>query len=121
MYSVVEIAGFQYKVRPGDMLDVQKLDIEAGKDTTFTKVFFIGGENTIVGKPTISGAQVVARVLKHDKADKIRILKRRPGRYAKRKGHRQQFTALLITEVTDGQGKAKKIEASHKLAEKYLK
>jgi len=121
VYSVVEIAGFQYKVRPGDLLDVQKLDVEAGKDTTFDKVFFIGGEQTIVGKPTISGAHVVARVLKHDKGDKIEMLKRRPGRYCKRKGHRQQFTALLITEVTNGQGKAKKIESTHKMAEKYLK
>ncbi len=121
MYSVVEIAGFQYKVQPGDMLDVQLLEVEPGKDTTFTKVFFIGGEKVTVGKPTVAGAHVVARVLRHDKADKIHILKRRPGRYAKRKGHRQNFTALLITEITDGQGKTKKIEAGHKLAAKYLK
>jgi len=121
VYSVVEIAGFQYKVKAGDLLDVQKLDVEAGKKTTFEKVLLVGGDTTVVGKPTVAGAKVVAQVVRHGLGEKVKILKRRPGKYTHRKGHRQPYTCLLITEVSDGKGNTSKVDAKDKLAQKLLK
>ena len=64
MYGVVEIAGHQYKVKAGDVIDVQKLSAEAGSDVTLDKVLFVGGEKTSVGTPNVAGASVTARVVK---------------------------------------------------------
>lgn len=121
MYTVVEIAGFQYQVKPGDLLDVQLLDAEIGKDLSFDKVLFVGGENPAVGTPTVAGAKVTVRVLKHGKGEKILVFKRKPGRYQKRKGHRQNYTALIVTEVVDAKGKVHKIDPKNELATKHLK
>ena len=121
MYGVVEIAGHQYKVQAGDLIDVEKLVNEAGSTVTFDKVYFIGGENPQVGAPVVNGAKIVAKVIRHDRSRKIIVFKRKPGKYKRKNGHRQHFTALLITEVVDGSGKATKIEASSKVAQKYLK
>ncbi len=121
MYGIVEIAGHQYKVQAGDLIDVEKLANEAGTTVTFDKVYFIGGENPQVGLPVVNGAKVVAKVLKHDRSKKVIVFKRKPGKYKRKNGHRQHYTALLITEVVDGSGKAAKIDASSKVAQKFLK
>ncbi len=121
MYGIVEIAGHQYKVQAGDLIDVEKLANEAGTTVTFDKVYFIGGENPQVGAPVVKGAKVVAKVLKHDRSKKVIVFKRKPGKYKRKNGHRQHYTALLITEVVDGSGKAAKIDASSKVAQKFLK
>jgi large subunit ribosomal protein L21 len=120
MYSIVEISGHQYKVQAGDVIDVQKLTAEAGSDVNLDQVLLIGGGNTIVGKPTVSGATVTARVIKHDRSRKVVVLKRKPGKYMKKNGHRQHFTSLLITELNDGNGNTEKMAADAKNA-KYLK
>ncbi len=119
MYCIVEIKGHQYKVQPGDLIDVEKLTDETGKSVTFKDVLLVGGDSTIVGKPTVAGASVTAKVLRQARTRKILVLKRAPGRYRKKNGHRQHYTGLLITEVNDGKT-TKKMEASHKNA-KYLK
>lgn len=121
MYSVVEISGHQYKVSAGDLIDVQKLTAEEGSNVDFDQVFFVGGETPVVGFPTVDGAKVSAKVIRHDKAKKVLVFKRKPGMYQKRMGHRQQYTALLITEVTDGKGNSDKIESGSDRAKKYLK
>jgi large subunit ribosomal protein L21 len=121
MYGVVEISGHQYKVQAGDVLDVEKLASDEGSTVELDKVLFIGGENTLVGAPTVSGAKVTAKVIKHDRSRKIIVFKRKPGMYKKKNGHRQHYTALLITEVNDGAGNITKIDAKSKNAEKYLK
>ena len=120
MYSVVEIAGHQYKVKPGDQIDVNKLQSDEKKEIQFDKVLFVGGEAPTVGLPLVTGAVVKAKVLFHDKSKKILTMKRRPGSYRKKIGHRQQFTSLLITEITDGKGKSISIDKESKLAKKYL-
>lgn len=119
MYSIVEISGHQYKVKAGDIIDVQKLNEEAGKDINLDNVLFVGGEQNLVGKPTVDGAKVVARVIRHDRARKVIVFKRKPGAYRKKNGHRQHYTSLLITEVNAG-GKSDKIAADNKWAKKYL-
>ena len=121
MYGVVEIAGHQYRVQAGDIIDVQKLAAEVGSDVTLDKVLFVGGEKTAVGTPLVSGATVTAKVIKTDRSRKLLVFKRKPGMYKKRKGHRQHYTSLFITELNDGQGGTSKVDAKSEKAKKYLK
>jgi large subunit ribosomal protein L21 len=118
---VVEIGGHQYKVKAGDLIDVQKLDQENGSTVELEKVLFVVGEKTLVGAPTVKGAKVTAKIVKQDRDRKIIVFKRKPGGYKRKQGHRQHYTALLITELNDGNGKTSKIDPKSKLAEKYLK
>jgi len=121
MYSVVEISGHQYKVSAGDLIDVQKLSADEGSNVDFDKVLFVGGKTPVIGFPVIDGAKVSAKIIRHDKAKKILVFKRKPGLYQKRMGHRQHYTALLITEITDGKGNSEKIDSASDRAKKYLK
>jgi large subunit ribosomal protein L21 len=121
MYSVVEIKGHQYKVSPGDLIDVEKLDVEEGKTVELDKVLLIGGEKTLVGAPTVAGAKVVAQVVKQGRTRKLIVLRRSPGHYRKKNGHRQHFTGLVITEINDGKGGVAKIDAGHKNAKRLTK
>jgi large subunit ribosomal protein L21 len=120
MYSIVAIGGSQYKVRAGDLIDVAKLDAEVGSTLEFDKVLTVEGEAPTLGTPYVEGASVSAKVLRHDKDKKILVLKRQPGKWQKKKGHRQHFTSLLITKLQDGQGKSAEIEKDSKLAKRFL-
>ena len=121
MYSVVEISGHQYSVKAGDIIDVQKLAEEAGKEITLDNVLLVGGEQTLVGAPTVAGAQVKAKVIKHDRSRKVIVFKRKPRGYDRKNGHRQHFSALLITEINDGAGNSETIDKDSMNAKKYLK
>ena len=114
MYTVVEIKGHQYKLAAGDLIDVEKIEAEVGSTVTFDKVLLVGGTKTIVGAPVVGGATVTAKVVKQGRTRKIFVLKRKPGAYRKKNGHRQHFTGLLITEINDGQGGVVKAEAKAK-------
>ncbi|MEP0821945.1 MAG: 50S ribosomal protein L21 [Ignavibacterium sp.] len=101
MYAVVEIAGQQFKVSKSDKVQVPRLPIEEGKKVTFEKVLLVSDDKqTKIGAPYVAGSQVEARVLAHDKADKVMVFKkkRRKG-YKVLKGHRQAFTEVEITSV----------------------
>lgn len=102
MYGIVEISGHQYKVKAGDIIDVQKLEAEAGSTVEFDKVLFVGGENPQVGTPVVTGAKVVAEVIKHARSRKVVVFVRKPGLYQKKKGHRQHYTSLKINSVNLG-------------------
>lgn len=121
MYGLVEIGGHQYKVKPGDIIDVQKLDAEEGTEMSFDKVLFVGGETPVIGKPTVAGASVSAKIIRQARSRKVIVFKRKPGLYKKKNGHRQPYTGLLITEVSNGQGKSEKIDKASANAKKYLK
>jgi large subunit ribosomal protein L21 len=114
MYSVVEIKGHQYKLKAGDLIDVEKIDLEEGKTVVFDQVLLIGGTKTIVGAPVVGGAKVTATVVRQGRTRKILVLKRKPGAYRRKNGHRQCYTGLLITEINDGQGGVSKAEAKAK-------
>jgi large subunit ribosomal protein L21 len=114
MYTVVEIKGHQYKLSAGDLIDVERIEAEVGTSVTFDKVLLVGGSKTIVGAPVVGGATVTAKVVKQGRTRKILVLKRKPGAYRKKNGHRQCYTGLLITEVNDGQGGVAKAEAKAK-------
>ncbi|HLE12610.1 MAG: 50S ribosomal protein L21 [Bdellovibrionales bacterium RIFOXYD12_FULL_39_22] len=122
MYSVVEISGHQYKVKAGDLIDVEKLSAhEEGSTVTFDKVLFVGGDNNLVGLPTVAGAKVTAKIIRHDRSRKLLIHKRKKAGRKYTNGFRKHYTALLITELADGKGNVKTIDKSSKAAEKFLK
>ena len=121
MYSILRLGNHQYRVRPGEVIDVEKLDSPVGNDLTFDQVLFVGGDNPVVGAPLVQGASVKARVIRQAKDRKILVFKRRPGLWDKKRGHRQNFTSLLITEISDGSGGSAAIDKKSKLAEKHLK
>lgn len=121
MYGIVKIGGHQYRVQAGDIIDVQKLKVEAGSEIDLDQVLFVGGENTLVGTPVVEGAKASAKVVKHDRERKKIVFKRKPGMYRKKRGHRQEYTCLVITALEDGQGNKSEIDKTSKTAEKYLK
>lgn len=99
MYGIVEIKGHQYRVQAGDIIDVEKLGEEVGKKVEFNEVLFVGGDNAKVGKPYVSGAKVVAEVVRNARSRKVIVFKRKPGKYQTKNGHRQHYTGLKILEV----------------------
>jgi len=105
MYSIIEHAGFQYKVAPGDTVQVPTLEAEEGKELQLEKVvLFSDGKETSVGRPYVSGAFVKARVTGQGKYDKVIIFKKkRRETYQKKTGHRQKFTSLFVTEIGCGE------------------
>ena len=102
MNAIIETGGKQYKVAEGDVLYIEKLDVEAGETVKFDKVLaIIDGENATFGTPVVEGATVEANVVKNGKGKKIRIFKYNPKKgYRKRQGHRQPYTKVEITKVS---------------------
>ena len=101
MYAIVEIAGQQFKVEKDQKLFVHRLENAEGDSVSFDKVLLIDNDGKVqVGSPIIEAAKVTAKVLKHVKGDKVIVFKkkRRKG-YAKRNGHRQQFTQIQVESI----------------------
>jgi len=94
IYAIVESGGKQYKVAPGQSIDVERLDVAEGDTVELDKVLLIAdGDNLTVGKPTIDGAIVVATAKGEAKDKKIVVFKYKPKvRYRKKTGHRQFHT-----------------------------
>lgn len=100
MYAIIETGGKQVKVSQGDVIYVEKLDVEVGSSYTFDKILLLGGEETKVGAPYVAGANVVAKVEKQGRARKIIVFKYRPKKNErKKKGHRQAYTKLTIEAI----------------------
>ena len=102
MNAIIETGGKQYKVAEGDVLFIEKLDVNAGDTVTFDKVLAIlDGENATFGTPVVEGASVEATVEKHGKGKKIRIFKYNAKKgYRKRQGHRQPYTKVTIGKIS---------------------
>jgi large subunit ribosomal protein L21 len=101
MFAIVEIAGKQYKVENEQQLFVNKLQNDSGDSLTFDKVLLVDNDGKAkIGKPSVKGASVSAKVLEHVKSDKVIVFKkkRRKG-YAKRNGHRQDYTKIQIEAI----------------------
>ena len=100
-YAIVETGGKQYKVAPGQKIDVDRLAVAEGEDIELSKVLLIAdGKDTIIGSPTIDGAKVIATCLGEGKGDKIIVFKYKPKvRYRRKKGHRQLYARLEIKEI----------------------
>ncbi|MCU0369318.1 MAG: 50S ribosomal protein L21 [Cyclobacteriaceae bacterium] len=101
MYAVVDIAGKQFKVAKDQYIYAPRMAGEAGANVSFDKVLLVDNNGTVeVGAPTVKGVKVSGKILEHVKGDKVLIFKkkRRKG-YAKKNGHRQQFTKVQIESI----------------------
>jgi large subunit ribosomal protein L21 len=104
MYAVIKTGGKQYRVQPGDLLVVEKLEGEPGASIAFGEVLMLGdGADVTVGVPTVAGASVAATLIETRKGEKVKIFKkiRRQG-YRRTKGHRQHESVLRVTGLTVG-------------------
>ena len=119
MFAIVEIAGLQYKVEQNQKLFVNRLKGDKGTKVSFDKVLLTVNGSVTVGAPAVSGITVDVEILDHVQADKVIVFKkkRRKG-YAKKNGHRQQLTQILVTGITgfDGAKKEAKKAAPKKAA-----
>ena len=102
MQAIIVTGGKQYNVVEGDVLFIEKLDVEAGEAVVFDQVLaIVDGENTKFGTPVVEGAKVDATVVKNGKGKKIRIFKYNPKKgYHKRQGHRQPYTKVEINKIS---------------------
>ena len=101
MYAVLETGGKQYRVTPGDTLEIERLAVEAGQPFTFDRVLLLNNDGKVtIGSPTVAQASVVADVVEHKRGPKVIAfkMKRRKG-YHKTIGHRQELTVVKITEI----------------------
>ncbi len=107
MFAVIKTGGKQYRVQQGDVLEIEKLDIEAGKKVTFDEVLLVeNNDETLIGTPYLDRVQVKAVVLESFKDQKVIVFKKKRRKQYKRKtGHRQQLTRVKIEEILAG-GKA---------------
>jgi large subunit ribosomal protein L21 len=101
MYAIVETGGRQYRVSPGDRIDVEKLTGQVGDAITLTTVLMVGqGAAVTVGTPMVAEARVEARIVAQKRGKKIIIFKhRRRKNYRRKQGHRQWLTSLQITGI----------------------
>jgi len=101
MYAIIETGGKQYKVQPGQTIEVEKLPAAVGDKVTLDRVLLVAdGEQVTVGRPTVEGARVQATVVGEGKGRKVIIYKYLPRhRYRRKKGHRQLFTRLRIDDI----------------------
>ena len=107
-YAICKTGGKQYRVSPGDVLDVEKLPVETGAEIELGDVIALSEKGEItLGTPILEGVKVVAQVHAQSKDKKIRVLKYKPKtRYRRNLGHRQSYTRIQIVEFAkDGGGK----------------
>lgn len=101
MYAIVQTGGHQYRVAPGDTIEVEKIDAQPGKDVELGDVLMLSDDNGVVfGTPFVTGAKVVARVVRQGKGEKLIVFKfKAKKRYRRKTGHRQSLTRLNIKEI----------------------
>jgi large subunit ribosomal protein L21 len=104
MFAVFKTGGKQYRVAAEDVLEVEKIKGEPGEVVEFGEVLVVGGDKVTLGMPTVAGATVAAEVLEQGRGPKVIAFKKRRRKNSRRKrGHRQEFTLVRITEIlTDG-------------------
>ena len=102
MFAVIETGGKQYKVSEGDVIFVEKLDVEEGSEITFDKVLAVSSDAGFkAGSPVVDGASVTASVVKNGKAKKIYVMTYKSKKNEKKKiGHRQPYTKVQIGKIT---------------------
>ena len=101
MYAIFKTGGKQFKVSPGDVIRVEKIDGEKGAEVELKEVlFFADGETVMMGQPFLPNVKVVGEILGQHRGPKVTVfkMKRRKG-YRKKQGHRQSFTSLKIKEI----------------------
>ena len=101
MYAVIETGGKQYRVTPGDTLEVERLPAESGQSFTFDHVLMVNRDGEVkIGAPTVEAATVVVDVVEHKRGQKKTAFKmRRRKGYHRTVGHRQELTVVLVKEI----------------------
>lgn len=103
MYAVIRTGGRQYRVEPGQVLDVDRMkDIEVDENIELTDILLIGdGDSTLIGQPNVEGALVKATVVKQLRAKKVIVFKyRQRTNFRRKRGHRQYYTRLRIDDIS---------------------
>lgn len=106
MYAVIKTGGKQYRVAAGDKLKVETIVADVGATLTLSDVLMVAHSDQVkVGTPRLSGASVSATVVSQGRHDKVKIFKmRRRKHYQKHQGHRQNYSEIFITAISDGAG-----------------
>ena len=102
MYAVFQTGGKQFRAEPGTRIRIPSLSAEPGDVVTFDQVLLAGdgADQVVVGSPTVDGASVKAEVIRHGRAKKLIVFKRkRRKNYRRKQGHRQGFTEIRVDEV----------------------
>ena len=100
MFAVIKTGGRQYRVVPDDVLEIGKIEGEVGTIVQLGEVLLVGGEQAVLGAPTVAGASVAAEVLQHKRGPKIIAFKKRRRKNSRRKrGYRDEITVLRVTEI----------------------
>ena len=101
MYAIIQTGGKQYRVQEGDIIFIEKLELEDGAEVNFDQVLMVGDEaETRVGTPLLEGASVLGKVQKTGKSKKILVFKYKAKKnYRRRQGHRQPYTKVEILSV----------------------
>ena len=101
MYAVIKTGGKQYRVAEGDVLNVEKLNAEAGSEVVFDEVLTVVNDADVkIGQPVVEGAKVTAKVVEQGKGEKILVFKyKAKSDYRRRQGHRQPYTKVVIEKI----------------------
>ncbi|CAA6812764.1 MAG: LSU ribosomal protein L21p [uncultured Thiotrichaceae bacterium] len=102
MYAVIRTGGKQYRVAEGDVIEIEKLEIDEGSDVDFENVLMVGaGEDVKIGAPYVDGCKVTGTVKEQKRGKKVEIIKfKRRKHHQKRTGHRQYLTTVEITGIS---------------------
>ncbi|MFC1924473.1 50S ribosomal protein L21 [Chloroflexota bacterium] len=114
IYAVIETGGKQYKVTPGQVIQVERLPVEKGSQVKLDRVLLVADQDKVqVGRPVLEGATVTAEALGEEKGDKVIVFKYKPKvRYRRKKGHRQLYTNLAIKDILLGKGSKRRTRKS---------
>ena len=100
MFAVIKTGGRQYRVVPDDVLEIGKIAGDVGTIVQLGEVLLVGGDQPVLGVPTVAGATVAAEVLQHKRGPKVIAFKKRRRKNSRRKrGYRDEITVLRITEI----------------------
>jgi large subunit ribosomal protein L21 len=100
MYAIIQTGGKQVRVEEGQVIYVEKLDVEAGEVVTFEDVLMVGGDSLKLGAPLLDGVTVTGKVEKHGRGQKVVVYKFKAKKnYRRKQGHRQPYTKVVIDKI----------------------
>jgi large subunit ribosomal protein L21 len=102
MYAVIETGGKQYKIKEGDKLFIEKLDVESGDSIDFDNILIVSKDGELaIGSPYVEAAKVKASVIENGKGPKVVVFKfKNKEGYRKKRGHRQPYTKIQIESIS---------------------